>query len=393
MLNPGLERTLFQFPVRPIIVETSGEAFETVTAGIQNLGFGIRVRTPELSMIGILPVSTNVILGLNEIPGVRAIHADSSKNILQFQQFLGPDRIVWPTSDSRTFLEAEQAIQQGFTGEAVVTCVVDTGIDPNHPQLPGAQWDSAMNFPREPGIDAGPQASGHGSHVSTTIGGSLQLTPTGQFVEGVSKSSILSVQALGRVVGTGFSSEIVNAISAGFNRGARIFNLSLGSSECQGGCDICPECRAIKTFSARGAIFVIAAGNSGPSANTINCPGCVSEAITVAAVDRDGLVANFSSRGGSAFLTKPDVAAPGVDIFSGTGRGTQIDLGDIQAGPGFAAISGTSMAAPHVAGLVALLRSRDPGFSAAEFKSRVAVGGLPFSSNLGHGVPKWSMFV
>ena len=78
----------------------------------------------------------------------------------------------------------------------------------------------------------------------------------------------------------------------------------------------------------------MAAGSSGPDPNTINCPGCTPEAITVAAVDREERVATFSSRGGDRYTTKPNLAAPGVDIFSGTSRGSLVDFGDPEAGFG-----------------------------------------------------------
>ena len=144
-------------------------------------------------------------------------------------------------------------------------------------------------------------------------------------------------------------------------------------------------------LTQRGAIFCIAAGNSGHQPNTIACPGCVTEAITVAAVGRDGKVASFSSRGGFRFSGKPDVAAPGVNIYSGTGRASQVDLGDPGANSGYAAISGTSMATPHITGLVALLRQRNPALTAEDFKT--VVRRREFNPDTGRGVPNWSMFV
>lgn len=389
MINPGLARSLFEIPLRPLLIETESEAFDDLQRVLQL--FGIRGVIPAFNMIAIFPVPSKQIPLINDLPGVSVVHADTPKNILLFQ---GRDErdLWWATSDSRLLLGAQEANEDGVTGEAVTVGVVDTGIDPQHPQLVGSEWDSTINFPREPGIDAGPQASGHGSHVATTIAGARQLSDVQIFTEGVSRSPLVSIQALGRIVGTGFSSEIVNAMSLAFDRGARVINMSLGSKECQGGCDVCPECRAVKELTRRGAIFVIAAGNSGPDGNTINCPGCVDEAVTVAAIDKDGMVADFSSRGGTAFPGKPNVAAPGVNIYSGTGRGSQVDLGDPLAGVGFAAISGTSMATPHVAGLITLLRQRDPSLTAQRFQEVVATQGLPFSTMLGYGVPTWSMF-
>lgn len=391
MINPALARSLFALPVRPLLVETSGDAFDNVLGVLQAFGLRVRNTTRALSMIGLFPLPARLIEPINDLPGVRAVHADEQKTILL--QMATPDlELVWPTSQSRLLLGSEDATQDGFTGESIKIGVIDTGVDPQHPQLQGTEWDSVILVPREPGLDAGPTQSGHGSHVASTVGGTLQFTPTGLFVEGVSKSPMFSVQALGRIIGTGFSSEIVNAISLAFDRGVRVINMSLGSSECQGGCEICPECRAIKQFTARGVLFAVAAGNSGPDVNTINCPGCVTEAITVAAVDKELRVANFSSRGGSRFPRKPDVAAPGVDIFSGTGRGSQVDLGDPRAGVGFASISGTSMATPHIAGLLGILLQKFPNLTAEQFKQTVRAKGTPFNAATGNGVPNWNMF-
>ena len=389
MINPGLLRRLFEFPLRPLLIETESESFELLQGMLS--AFGIRSIIPGFSMIATFPVPAKQIKLINELPGVRMVHADEPKNILVFSDRDERDT-WWATSTTRKVMGAEDANEAGFTGESVTVGIVDTGIDPQHPQLTGSEWDSTIMVPREPGIDAGPTQSGHGSHVASTAAGARRISDVQVFTEGVSRSPIVSIQALGRIVGTGFSSEIVNAMSLAFDRGARVINMSLGSKECQGGCDICPECRAVRELTRRGAIFVIAAGNSGPDQNTINCPGCVGDAVTVAAIDMEGSVADFSSRGGTAFSGKPNVAAPGVNIYSGTGRGSQVDLGDPLAGIGFAAISGTSMATPHVTGLIALLRQRDPALTAQRFQEVVAARGLPFSAQLGYGVPTWEMF-
>ena len=391
MINPYLQARLFEIPLRPLLVETEPGEVGNLARLFGSEGLRPRAVINAFSMLGLPPVQAKWISSINDVAGVRAVHADLESTILQFPGVEDPSE-WWPTSESRRLLGAEEATLAGFTGESGRLAVIDTGVDPNHEQLVGSEFNSTIVFPREPGIDAGPQASGHGSHVASTAAGRQQLTPVQIFVEGVSRAPIFSVQCLGRVVGTGFTSEIVNAIALAFERGVRVFNLSLGAQECQGTCDTCPECRIIKSLTQRGAIFCVAAGNSGPNPNTIACPGCVTEAITVAAVDRAGKVASFSSRGGFRFSGKPDVAAPGVNIYSGTGRASQVDLGDPGASAGYAAISGTSMATPHVAGLVALLRQRNPAFTAEDFKLGIRRR-REFNPNTGRGVPNWGMFV
>jgi subtilisin family serine protease len=389
MLNPYLEARLFALPVRPLLVEVQSQALNTVVGGLRTLGVPVQNVTPLFSMLGVPPVPAKLIRVINALPGVRAVHADLESHALVEAPPFVDTSVFFPTAESRKVLEADVAESEGWTGEAVKTAVIDTGIDPSHPQLQGAEWETVIQVPVREMLDK----NGHGSHVASTATGRLFFAdPPGLFVEGVSSSRLLSIKALGRGVGTGFTSEIVNAMARALESGAKVVNMSLGSEECQGGCTLCPECRAVTRLTEAGILVAIAAGNSGPSPDTIGCPGCSPDAITVAAVDKDGVVADFSSRGGARFPGKPDVAAPGVDIFSGTARASFVDLGDAKAGPGFAAISGTSMATPHVAGLLALLKHRNPNFTTAMFKEAVATRGTPFNALSGRGIARWSWF-
>ena len=387
MINPWLQRRLFELPMRPLLVEVQPEALNAVLGSVLGSGLSIRNVTRRFSMLGLIAVPSKLIPVIDALPGVRAVHADLEVNALQLPA--ATEQALWfPTSESRQMLEAEMAFKQGWTGEAVRLGVVDTGIDPTHQQLVGSEWDSVISFPVREVLDE----NGHGSHVSSTAAGKLVYTDMGIFAEGVSRAPIYSVKALGRGIGTGSTSEVVNAMALALERGATVVNMSLGSKECQGGCEICPECRALKHLTERGVLVAVAAGNSGPDPDTIGCPGCVDEAITVAAVDREGRVADFSSRGGNRHPNKPDVAAPGVNIYSGTARASLVDAGDPQAGFGYAAISGTSMATPHIAGLLALLKHRNPNMTESDFKVVLRSRGTPFNTATGWGVPKWSWF-
>lgn len=385
MLNPFLEKRLFSSPLQPILIEFDVNELNSLLAKVTGFNIPVTSLIPNFGLVALAPVTPQVIKQINSFPGVKMVHADTEKTIFQFPS---PQDEWFPTSESRKMLEAEEAIKQGYTGEAVKVGVTDTGVDATHPQLMGTEFYSAISWPTREVLDE----NGHGSHCASTVAGKLYSTPLGIAVEGVSRSPMVSVKCLGRGIGTGMTSEILNAMATCYDKGAQVISMSLGSAECQGGCEVCPECRMVSTLTKRGIIIVVAAGNSGPQENTIGCPGCSPDSLTVAAVDKNGTPANFSSRGGDKFPFKPDVAAPGVNIYSGTARASLIDLQEIDAGAGFAAISGTSMATPHVAGFCSLLKQRDPTITTRQIKQVMALRGHAKDFITGWGVPKWSDF-
>lgn len=389
MLNPYLEKRLFTLPVQPILVEVDVSRISEVLNQVMGLNLQLAGINALFGFVALAPVSPETIKKVNNLPGVRMVHVNQVKTIIQLPTPAGAEE-WWPTSESRKVLEAESAFKQGITGEGVKLGLADTGIDATHPQLMGQEWYTAISWPAREVLDE----NGHGSHTGSTAAGKLYTSPMGIAVEGVSHSPLISVKCLGRGIGTGFTSEILNAIAICYDKGAQVISMSLGSEdgEPQGGPENDPEWRIIRALTNRGLIFVIAAGNSGPAENTIGNPGSCPEAITVAAVDKAGKVASFSSRGGDRFPLKPDVAAPGVNIYSGTSRGSAIDIQEAQAGPGYAAISGTSMATPHVAGLVALLKHKFPGMTAASFMNTMRARGHAHNYETGHGIPRWSYF-
>ncbi|MET9628748.1 S8 family serine peptidase [Lentzea sp. NPDC006480] len=242
---------------------------------------------------------------------------------------------------------APEAWQAGITGKGVKVAVIDTGVDEKHPDLQGRQI-AEKNFTDAPDNT---DEVGHGTHVASTI------ASKGDKYRGVAPDAeILD----GKVCRPGGCTE--SAILAGMQwaaeQGAQVINMSLGGGDTP---EIDPLEEAVNRISAQtGALFVIAAGNSGRP-ETIGSPGSAESALTVGAVDRNDGIAPFSSRGPAADgAVKPDVTAPGVDIVAAE-AGTQ----------GHVAMSGTSMATPHVAGVVALLKQQHPDWSGPRLKATI----------------------
>lgn len=284
-------------------------------------------------------------------------------------------------------------VTTGSTG--VVVAVVDTGIT-NHADLAGRtvsgydfigdvqianDGNGRDNDPSDPGDwitvwEAGPgsyfygctvsDSSWHGTHTAGTIGASGN---NGLGVAGINWiSKILPVRVLGKC--GGYTSDIVDGMrwAAGLtvagvpnnSNPAKVINISLGGS---GACDATWQ-GAVNAIVAAGATIVVAAGNDNTNASTF-VPGNCNGVITVAATNRNGSRAGYSNYGSAV-----EVSAPGGyqtnpndpnGILSTLNTGTQGPVADT-----YTYYQGTSMAAPHVAGVVSLLYSLNPSLTPAQ---------------------------
>ncbi len=273
-----------------------------------------------------------------------------------------PDLPVYALLDvSVPLIRAPQVWREGITGKGVRVAVVDTGIDWEHPDFEG----------RIGGVhsvvgDDGRDHFGHGTHVAGIIAGSGKAS-NGRY-KGVAPDAILySAKAL-KDNGSGMSSDVMAGLEWAAMQKAQVINLSLGTpGPCDGTDAISYFCD--KLVRERGIVVVAAAGNSGPRASTVGSPGCAHEVITVGATDDLDRVAGFSSRGPTKDgRTKPDICFPGVNIIAARAHG--VNLGPIR-GEYYMELSGTSMATPHAAGVVALLLEADPDMKPAEVKKRL----------------------
>ena len=222
--------------------------------------------------------------------------------------------------------------------------IVDTGIDRNHPDLAGKTVACATSYTAGTSLQNGqcPDDNGHGSHVAGTIAAN---TNNAQGVAGVAPNSALVVcKALATAAGVGLTTDIANCINWTANQNVRVISMSLG------GGDNATLKAAVQAANNRGVLLVAAAGNDGD--DTANYPAAYPEVMSVAATtDRDER-ASFSNANADV-----EIAAPGDAILS-----------TYTAGLYFTA-SGTSMAAPHVAGVASVLFWRNPGASASSVRS------------------------
>ncbi|MDT6983092.1 S8 family serine peptidase [Streptomyces lusitanus] len=255
---------------------------------------------------------------------------------------------------------APEVWKSGNRGEDVKVAVLDTGADASHPDLAG-RISEAQDFSGSSGTG---DAFGHGTHVASIVGGSGAAS--GGARKGVAPGVDLLV---GKVLGDdgfGTESQVIDGMEWAVARGADVINMSLGSDAPSDGTD--PMSRTLNELSAAsGALFVVAAGNAGPGQGTIGSPAAADAALTVGAVDRDDSLADFSGRGPRPGddAVKPDVTAPGVDIVAARAAGTT--MGQV-VDAAYVAASGTSMAAPHVAGAAALLARQHPDWTASRLK-------------------------
>jgi serine protease len=281
------------------------------------------------------------------------------------------------------------------TGSAAITiAVIDTGIVP-HADLAGRVVggfdfigdtavsndgdgrDANANDPGDYGCN-GDASSWHGTHVAGTLGAA---TNNGLGVSGINwNSKLLSVRVMGRC--GGYTSDIVDGMRWAAGIGvpgvppngspARVVNLSLGGD---GACSSAFQ-SAINDLTARGSVVVVAAGNSNADAGgtePANCNGV----IAVGATTRNGSRAGYSNYGSRLTLSAPGGGAGG-GVLSTYNSGSTTPGGD-----SYAWFQGTSMATPHVSGVVSLMLSVNPSLSPGQVADRLRQSARAFPTGTG----------
>jgi len=261
---------------------------------------------------------------------------------------------------------APDAWDAGYTGAGVRVAVLDTGVDATHPDLAG-QVDEAVDFTASETGTA--DLVGHGTHVAATIAGTGSGTTARP---GVAPDADLIVGKVLDDGGSGYESWLIAGMEWAAQT-ASVVNMSLGGGPTDG---TDPMSLALDAVAEQtGALFVVAAGNDGAD-EAVSSPSTARAALSVAAVDRDGSLADFSSRGprsGDGGL-KPEISAPGVGIVAARAAGTSMGSPVDEL---VTAADGTSMATPHVAGAAALLAEQHPEWTGQQLKDALVSTAQP----------------
>lgn len=309
---------------------------------------------------------------LNEVELVRLVKEDEVTCLHYSAQVIEARPYTWNVLNS--------------SGKGVKVAVLDSGIDKNHTALAGKVVAEVSTVPGE-GVGV---PGSHGTHVAGII------ASQNGFRRGVSyDATLINVKVL-TASGSGDHTWVEKGMQEAYRLGADVVNMSLGWShifhgwQCNDG--RCSLCRAAQSLVNLGVTVVVAAGNENDLAATstppvdtsLRCPGQCRDVITVGAVDNKKELASFSSVGppsyynpwvnsihfpfslhvplphpGEPWWTKPDVCAPGVNVYSTVLN----DKWDSK--------SGTSMASPHVAGIAALILEKNPNLPPQSVKNLI----------------------
>lgn len=318
----------------------------------------------------------NIIEGIAvELPAKEIEKLRNMKNIKSIEE----DQIYHTSLDQSVPLINADDVWNGntisgnsYNGSGVKVCVVDTGVDYTHPALQGkvvaqqcyCQGTAGPNGCCPNGGETDTNAMddvGHGTHVSGIIASQNET------YRGVSPGAdLMAVKVCYPSGGTAacLASDIIAGVQWCSTNSADVISISIGgtqnySSYCDNDSSQHSEIQAINTAVIDGSIVVIASGNNG-YIDGISSPACASKAISVGATNMTQDIATYTNRNNIL-----DILAPGSGI-----RSTQL-------GGGFVYMTGTSMATPHVSGVVALLLQEDNSLTAQQAENILKYSGVP----------------
>lgn len=303
------------------------------------------------------------------------------------------DREAWILLDnaSQTIGVNHYQNESILTGENINIAVLDTGVYPHKDlTLPTNRilaFHDVINGKQEPYDD-----NGHGTHVIGCIA-SNGISSNEKYIGIAPKSNIIAVKCI-TATGKGNISSIIKGIEWVIENkekyNIKIISMSLGTTSIESYKDD-PICQILEEAWNNGITVIVAAGNSGPKNNTISSPANHPLLITVGSSDdrntndiHDDVIAGYSSRGPTLDgIEKPDVVAPGTNIISLRSPGSFIDIinSSNRVSDNYFTMSGTSMATPITAGLIALLFETKNNLEPNEIKSILTNGAIKIDSD------------
>ena len=380
----------------------------------EKLGKTERVRSLWVNNVIAVKATRDVVSRLQEMPGIERMVLDVKRNVLLAQGPEGDLPLAPATEWNITLINAPAVWALGFTGQGIVVGHFDTGVNYTHADLADHIWVNAGEVPSNGLDDDGNgyiddvygydfayndgdprDAAGHGTHTAGTVasdgtaGDSCGVAPDAQ---------IMGLKVLDDG-GSGTESGVWEAIQYAIDNGARVMTFSIGWQHAWGP-NRTQWRNSFDAALAAGLISAVASGNEGGGSapDNVRTPGDVPPpwlhpdqaltgglggVVTVGATNSSDNIAGFSSRGPVSWesispwfdypynpemgLMDPDVSAPGVSV---TSCAYYNNTGYISG------YSGTSMACPHVAGLMALMLSKNPSLTPAVVDSIIEVTAL-----------------
>lgn len=405
LLGPGFAASAQSRKVPEALMTAAAAAPQRVIVQLATPAEGGRqeaVRRPEAYVVGALGRDATAVAGIGDAPYVVASVGGAGLAKLQRDKSVKrvlPDRVVRAfLPESTKLLNVPEVWSHETRGGGAAVAIVDTGVNAQHPFFKGrivaeacfsstdAAHGSTTLCPNGQNEQIGAGAAApcdpravahaciHGTHVAGIAAGA-DGSADGVTLNGVAPgATIVAVDVFSRFEGeavcgkgqracvSAWTSDVLRGLLYVEQTAARTHvaavNLSLGSGKYDAACDAQSAYNdVIERMTKEGIAVVVAAGNDG-FAGAVSEPGCVSSAVTVSATRKDGVIdtdyANTSS------IVK--LVAPGTQILSA-------------AGDGYVRLDGTSMATPHVTGLIALMRSAHPKATVAEIVAALQKSG------------------